>query len=239
MPDAAARRTAERRFAEAVALLLADSEDALWVRLDEALVGDDRVPALCSGLEASKHVLSLDLSANPLTGAGVAALCSALASGAAPDLIELRLRGVDLGEEGAAAVEGLHVTRKTLRVETGELALPPPAAAGPEGGAAARQQQHHQHQHQHHQQQHLQAGASGGGALATPNGVGADAGRDGGGGSLVRRYFQMGNGEDDDDEEEEEQGGQTGGAPEELDAEQVSVLYWDQVRLLCGAGSWI
>ncbi len=203
-PDPATRRAADRRFSAALDALAANSEDALWVRLDDTLVTDAKAEKLCEALAKNTHALSLDLSNNGIGDGGAAALAAALSAGAAPDLIELRLvENPGIKEEGLAALRELAAARKTLRVEVGSSAPPPPPPQPP---------------------QHAQ------GNQAAPNGSNSALGDS----DIVKKYFQVGNDEEEGEEGgggvygSGDDGDQEGGAG--LDPEQLSAMLWDQVR---------
>ena len=104
-------------FRAALHSLSSNSADALWVRLDNCMIGDDELKSLCDALRKNTHILSLDLSDNDFTDAGAHALSKCLMEGAAPDLIELLMRNNDIGEEGMEAIAELARARKVLKVD--------------------------------------------------------------------------------------------------------------------------
>ena len=212
--DTAGRRAADKRFNESVNALASNSEDTLWIRLDNTHVTDAKSQRLCEALKKNTHALSLDLSANDLSDAGVSALCAVLSSGAAPDLIELRLMDNKIGPKGMEAIKELGKARKTLKVETGTtLKLSSSGhGTGPGGGAKS---------------QNPASTNSSGGASGGSNSLGDSA--------IIRKYFQVGNDDEDEDEDDSQDiGVDTSGGEREgatgLDPEQLSALLWDKVR---------
>jgi hypothetical protein len=209
-PDAAARRSATKRFNEAVSSLSANNDDELWVQLSNLYIDDTKAEKLCDALQKNTHVLSLDLTNNELGDAGVVALCDALSTGAAPDLITLRLQdNAGITKQGMDAIHELNKTRKSIKIETGTTPkLPSSPTASGHGGSS-----------------------SGGGLTKTSNNQSL------GNSEFVRKYFQVGN-DDDDDDEDNDNGVDTGsggvhgedGTMGGMDPEQLSALLWDKVR---------
>lgn len=123
----AARREADKRFNETIALISADSEDALWVRLNDIHIDDSKAQRLCDALRRNTHMLSLDLSeSSQLPEAAIQAVCDALRDGGASDLIELKVPV--LTPDGMKAVREVEKARKNVRVQ---LILPPPPTGTP------------------------------------------------------------------------------------------------------------
>ncbi|KAK9818198.1 hypothetical protein WJX72_008695 [[Myrmecia] bisecta] len=117
----AAKTEAEQRFHAAVELLGSNDEDGMWIRLAACNIHSAKTRRLCEALQKNRQVTSLDLSANHIGDEGALALASALAGGAAPELIALDLRGNPITESGLEALDGLVKIRKQLNVESGTL----------------------------------------------------------------------------------------------------------------------
>ena len=231
-PDAATRRAADKRFTAAISSLTANSEDELWVRLDNAYLTESKTKKLCEALKANTHVLSIDLSGNNLGTAAVVALCSTLSSSsAAPDLIELRLMDNPVGETGLDAIKELAKVRKTLKVETGASTTPVAVAAPTQSPQ---------------QQQEVASSTSATSAATTTTAAAtaatAAATTSSGKSNIVSKFFQVGN--DDDGEDGGDAGGggasgdgQGGGYADNdtsmgLVPEHMSALLWDKVSAI-------
>eukprot|EP00887_Chlorella_sp_A99_P008292 scaffold12.g8292.t1 len=247
--EEAARREGQRRFGEALEQVGHNSEESMWVKLEGCHLHDSKAKKLAEALRHNRQTISIDLSNNHLGDEGAKALAAALAAGAAPELIELRLAGNDLREEGRAALEELRTSRKHLKLELGpsaaELAAMAAAAAEAEAAAAAERRRQEQEQQA---RQEAAAGAAAGQEQQQANGTGgrgatsaASPGHESVlGTDFLRKYFQVGNGED-----EAEGGGGTsasGGGPggslalepqrsaSGMEPEALSGLLWDQAR---------
>jgi hypothetical protein len=213
-PDAAARRSATKRFNEAVTSLSSNSDDDLWVQLNNMYIDDAKAEKLCDALKKNTHVLSLDLTNNDLSDVGVIALCGALSTGAAPDLITLRLQdNAGITKEGINAIHELNKTRKSIKIETGVTPKPssPSSKNTSSSGSSAS----------------TSAGTTGGLTKTSNN-------QSLGNSDFVRKYFQVGNDDDDEDDSGDGDGVNGGGGGEDgmmngMDPEQLSALLWDKV----------
>jgi hypothetical protein len=154
-------------------------------------IDDSKAEKLCAALKKNTHVLSLDLTNNELGDPGVLSLCDALSTGAAPDLITLRLQDNDgITKEGIEAIHELTKTRKSIKVETG--ITPKPSSSPPSSPQNA---------------------APSGGLTKTSNNQSL------GNSEFVKKYFQVGNeGEDDDGDVVDDGTTQGGMDPEQLSA---------------------
>ena len=207
-PDAAARRAATKRFNEAVTSLSSNSDDDLWVQLNSMYIDDSKAQKLCDALQKNTHVISIDLTGNDLSDAGVHALCNVLATGAAPDLITLRLQdNPGISKEGIDAIHELIKTRKSIKIETGTSPKPTSPSST--------------------------SNKTNNNTLAGNNATNQSLGNS----DFVRKYFQVGNDDDDGDDPDGDGGGGAngGGNGEEgalggMDPEQLSALLWDKVR---------
>lgn len=184
--------------------LSSDSEDDLWVQLSNVYIDDSKAEKLCAALQKNTHVLSIDLTKNEITDTGVFSLCNALSTGAAPDLITLRLQDNDkITKEGIEAIHELMKTRKSIKVETG---ITPKPSSAPSSSSSPQN-------------------------LAPPGGLTKTSNNQSLGNSeFVKKYFQVGNDDDIDEEidltdEADEQDGTMGG----MDPEELSALLWDKV----------
>jgi hypothetical protein len=198
----AERAAADQRFNSAVSQLAADSDNALWIKLDGIHLTDGKITRLAAALQKSTHVLSLDLAKNALTGRGIAKLAAALEAGAAPDLIELKIYGNSIGEEGREALGALRRARKSIRVEDEEPASADGSAGGGKDGPSS-------------------SSSSSQGSM----GRGLASNR------MVRQYFQMG-GDAEDEEESEEQAKGEADEDAGPSAEELSPLLWGQASFL-------
>lgn len=130
------RREGEKALNAALKSISSNSEDALWVRLDECMIEDHHISRLCAALENNTHILSLDLSGNQITDEGVFQICDCLAQGAAPDLIELNMRNILIESDGEKSIANLIKMRKVLRVN---VSAAPQNASGEEGSVASEE----------------------------------------------------------------------------------------------------
>lgn len=180
--------------------LSSNSDDDLWVQLSNMHIDDSKAEKLCDALKKNTHVLSLDLTNNELSDAGVLSLCDALSTGAAPDLITLRLQdNVGITKEGIAAIHELAKTRKSIKIETGMT--PKPSSPPPSS----------------------QNIAPSGGLTKTSNNQSL------GNSEFVKKYFQVGNDDDDNDDEDDNGADGENGMMGGMDPEQLSALLWDKV----------
>ena len=129
------RREGEKALNAALKSISSNSEDALWVRLDECMIEDHHISRLCAALENNTRILSLDLSGNQITDEGVFQICDCLAQGAAPDLIELNMRNIMIESDGEKSIANLMKMRKVLRVDVSA----PQNASGKEGLVATEE----------------------------------------------------------------------------------------------------
>jgi hypothetical protein len=107
---------ADRRFQESIQLLVADSGDDLWVKVDKINLDSNRLSQLCAALRKNTSVLSLDLSdVEGMSGDAVETLCCTLKDGAAPDLIELKVPPLD--SDAKSHLSELSKARKNIRVQ--------------------------------------------------------------------------------------------------------------------------
>ena len=201
--DMAARRASDKRFSETVALISADSEDELWIRLDGIYLDDSKVQKLCVALRRNTHMLSLDLSeTSQLPEGAVQAICGALQDGGASDLIELKVPV--LTPDGMKAVRKVERARKNVRVQ---LMLPPPPTGAPVAPAPTTSTNRE--------------------ATINANKASATDGQGYRDSAIVRKYFQI-----DDDPSEASAGGTNQLDDTEVNAqdpEQLCAFLWDEV----------
>jgi Leucine Rich repeat len=182
-------------------------------------IDDSKAEKLCDALKKNTHVLSLDLTNNELSDVGVHALCDALSTGAAPDLITLRLQdNAGITKNGIEAIHELAKTRKSIKIETGSTPKPsPPMASSSQINSTKT--------------------AAASGSNTTAGGLTKTSSNQSLGNSeFVRKYFQVGNDDEDADEggDGDGDGGNGGGSGEDgmmggMDPEQLSALLWDKV----------
>eukprot|EP00271_Cylindrocystis_brebissonii_P021849 TRINITY_DN8076_c0_g1_i1.p1 TRINITY_DN8076_c0_g1~~TRINITY_DN8076_c0_g1_i1.p1 ORF type:complete len:554 (-),score=135.87 TRINITY_DN8076_c0_g1_i1:575-2236(-) len=122
---------AESRYVTALEGLRSKSDLCLWVQLSKCRLSDKKARKISDALAENKSVTSIDLSHNSITDEGIQLLSSALLAGAAPDLIQLDLRGNPLTDRGRALLLSLESTRKQVKVElAGESGVAEAAALG-------------------------------------------------------------------------------------------------------------
>jgi len=110
--DLKKQMTRGNRWSEATA------QGTTSMRLSFMSICDEDVNDLVDILKGNSDITELDLSHNSIKDAGVQALVGALANGAAPNLLELKLYSNDFGKLGETMLtQGLPVFRKKLKVQ--------------------------------------------------------------------------------------------------------------------------
>lgn len=167
---------------------------------------------ICAALQKNTTVLSLDLSHNLITDAGVLHLCKALQEGAAPDLIELKMHdNIGVNDVGLEALKDLQSVRKTIRVEMQAQVVEVPATAGDRHSIGNQGSEDAQESRDSSKVDKLQQS------------------------SLVQRLFQVGGPEFGKEAEDVDDGGLQNEnymemSEQNVEPEELSKLLWNEVR---------
>jgi len=101
---------------EMIALIEANDEILEKVELSVSRISDTEITRLIGALKNNTHLKRLNLAFNQVTDAGIQALVTALASGAAKGLEEINVSNNKFGEMGQRILGGLRFMRKNLKV---------------------------------------------------------------------------------------------------------------------------
>lgn len=101
---------------EMIALIEANDEILEKVELSVCRISDTEITRLIGALKNNTHLKRLNLAFNQITDAGIQALVTALASGAAKGLEEINVSNNQFGEMGQRILGGLGFIRKNLKV---------------------------------------------------------------------------------------------------------------------------
>ncbi|CAG9464485.1 unnamed protein product [Pedinophyceae sp. YPF-701] len=125
------KKVADTKFKSTIKALGDDLECICDLR--RCNITDERVQKLCSVLESATNLITIDLVDNVISDSGLSHLAGALGSGAAPEVLDIKLWGNPLGENAANVVEGLRKLRPGVTIyiaEPGEAAPTSPKGKG-------------------------------------------------------------------------------------------------------------
>lgn len=111
---------ADARYTAAIEALRANDDMCMWVQLPRCRLNDKKARKLCDAMRDNRTVTSIDVSDNFISDEGAESLTRLLASGAAPDLISLNVRGNPLSEKGKVALASVRHTRKLVKIDVEE-----------------------------------------------------------------------------------------------------------------------